>query len=134
VARINVCVHDDRKVARDLMKPTIVRSLAAQRPDFFTFKTAGLAVPPALAKHLETLTYVYDPRPFQAAAADVPESFVDAVTLAGPPDEVAAGVVRLARQGATQLMMYPVAPEGRIEQTIERFQAEVMPRVRAAGQ
>ena len=49
-------------------------------------------------------------------------------------DEVAAGVVRLARLGATQLMMYPVAPEGRIEQTIERFQAEVMPRVRAAGQ
>jgi hypothetical protein len=47
---------------------------------------------------------------------------------------VAAGVVRLARLGATQLMMYPVAPEGRIEQTIERFQAEVMPRVRAAGQ
>jgi 5,10-methylenetetrahydromethanopterin reductase len=132
VARINVCVHDDRQVARDLMKPTIVRSLAAQRPDFFTFKTAGLTVPPALAKHLETLTYAYDPRPFLAAAADVPESFVDAVTLAGPPDEVAAGVVRLARMGATQLMMYPVAPEGRIEQTIERFQAEVMPRVRAA--
>lgn len=116
------------------MKPTIVRSLAAQRPDYFTFATAGLTVPPALAKHLETLTYAYDPRPYLAAAADVPESFVDAVTLAGPPDEVAAGVVRLARLGATQLMMYPVAPEGRIEQTIERFQAEVMPRVRAAGQ
>src|SRR6185295_15256563 len=111
VARINVCVHDDRKVARDLMKPTIVRSLAAQRPDYFTFATAGLTVPPALAKHLETLTYAYDPRPYLAAAADVPESFVDAVTLAGPPDEVAAGVVRLARLGATQLMMYPVAPE-----------------------
>ena len=133
VARINVCVHDDRQVARDLMKPTIVRSLAAQRPDFFTFTTAGLTVPPALAKHLESLTYVYDPRPFQAAAREVPESFVDAVTLAGPPDEVAAGVVRLARRGATQLMLYPVSPDGQIEVVIERFQQEVMPRVRAAG-
>lgn len=133
VARINVCVHDDRRAARDLMKPTIVRSLAAQRPDFFTFRTAGLTVPPALAKHLEGLTYAHDPQPFQAAAAEVPESFVDAVTLAGPPDEVAAGVVRLARQGVTQLMLYPLSPDGRIEVVIERFQQEVMPRVRAAG-
>ena len=29
----------------DLMKPTIVRSLSAQRPDFFTFTTAGLTMP-----------------------------------------------------------------------------------------
>lgn len=133
VARINVCLHDDRGVAREVMKPTIVRSLAAQRPDFFTFRTAGLTVPPALAKHLEGLTYAYDPRPFQAAAAEVPESFVDAVTLAGPPEEVAAGVGRLARQGITQFMLYPMAADGRIEVVIERFQSEVMPRVRAAG-
>jgi 5,10-methylenetetrahydromethanopterin reductase len=134
VARINVCIDDDRQSARSLMKPTIVRSLSAQRPDFFTFTTAGLTIPPALAKHLEGLTYAYDPRPYQAAAADVPDSFVDAVTLAGPPEDVAAGVIRLARQGVTQFMLYPVSPDGRIEVVIERFQREVMPRVRAAGQ
>jgi len=133
VARINVCVHDDRRVARELMKPTIVRSLAAQRPDFFTFRTAGLTLPPALARHLEELSYGHDPRPLQAAAAEVPESFVDAVTLAGPPEEVAAGVARLARHGITQFMLYPLAPDGRIEIVIERFQTEVMTRVRAAG-
>ena len=133
VARINVCIGDDRQAARRLMKPTIVRSLAAQRPDFFTFTTAGLTIPPALAKHLEGLTYAYDPRPYQAAAADVPDAFVDAVTLAGPSEEVAAGVIRLARQGVTQFMLYPVSPDGRIEVVIERFQREVMPRVRAAG-
>ena len=133
VARINVCVDDDRQAARSLMKPTIVRSLSAQRPDFFTFTTAGLTIPPALGKHLEGLTYAYDPRPYQAAAADVPDAFVDAVTLAGPPEEVAAGVIRLARQGVTQFMLYPVSPDGRIEVVIERFQREVMPRVRDAG-
>ncbi len=133
VARINVCIDDDRQAARGLMKPTIVRSLSAQRPDFFTFATAGLTIPPALAKHLEGLTYAYDPRPYQAAAADVPDAFVDAVTLAGPSEEVAAGVIRLARHGVTQFMLYPVSPDGRIELVIERFQREVMPRVRAAG-
>ncbi|MGH7300724.1 MAG: hypothetical protein ACREJE_09960, partial [Candidatus Rokuibacteriota bacterium] len=81
----------------------------------------------------EGLAYGYDPQPFQVAAVEVPEAFVDAVTLAGPPDEVAAGVIRLARQGVTQFMLYPMSPEGRVEVVIERFQREVMPRVRAAG-
>jgi alkanesulfonate monooxygenase SsuD/methylene tetrahydromethanopterin reductase-like flavin-dependent oxidoreductase (luciferase family) len=115
------------------MRPTIVRSLAAQRPDYFTFTAAGLAMPPALAERLEGLTYGHDPRPLLEAAAHVPDEFVDAVTLAGPPEDVAAGVIRLARAGIGQFLLYPLAPDGRIEITIERFQREVMPRVREAG-
>jgi alkanesulfonate monooxygenase SsuD/methylene tetrahydromethanopterin reductase-like flavin-dependent oxidoreductase (luciferase family) len=115
------------------MKPTIVRSLAAQRPDFFTFARAGLAVPPALAKRLEGLAYTHDPGALREAAGDVPEEFVDAVTLAGSPAEVAAGVIRLGQRGISQFLVYPLAADGRIEGTIERFQREVMPAVRAAG-
>lgn len=133
VARVNVCIHDDRRAARDVMRPSIVRSLAAQRPDYFTFATAGLSVPPALAKHLEGLSYAHDPRPLQEAAAHVPDEFVDAVTLAGPPEHVVAGVIRLARSGVGQFLLYPLSPDGRIETTIERFQREVMPRVHEAG-
>jgi hypothetical protein len=51
-------------------------------------------------------------------------------TFAGPPAEVAAGVTRLVRSGITQLIGAPVALDGRIEATIERFQAEVMPHIR----
>jgi hypothetical protein len=39
-------------------------------------------------------------------------------------------VARLVHSGITQLIVAPVAPDGRIEATLERFQAEVMPRVR----
>jgi alkanesulfonate monooxygenase SsuD/methylene tetrahydromethanopterin reductase-like flavin-dependent oxidoreductase (luciferase family) len=63
----------------------------------------------------------------------VPEEFVDAVTLAGSPAEVAAGVIRLGQRGISQFLVYPLAADGRIEGTIERFQREVMPAVRAAG-
>jgi hypothetical protein len=42
-------------------------------------------------------------------------------------------VVRLGRSGITQFMLYPLAVDGRVETTIERFQREVMPLVRAAG-
>ncbi|MFQ5945267.1 MAG: LLM class flavin-dependent oxidoreductase [Anaerolineae bacterium] len=132
VARINVCVADDQAAARDIMRPSIVRSLSAQRPDFFTFTTAGLTVPASLRERVLALPYTHDPSPLRALAPEVPDEFVDAVTLAGPPAEVARRVLRLARGGITQLMVYPLAPDGRIETTVERFQREVMPEVRRA--
>jgi 5,10-methylenetetrahydromethanopterin reductase len=132
VARLNVCVDDDRRAARDAMRPGIVRSLSAQRPDFFTFATAGLTLPAALRAGVEALAYTHDPAPLRALAPEVPDAFVDAVALTGPPDVVAAEVARLARGGITQLMIYPVAVDGRLETTIERFAREVMPRARAA--
>jgi 5,10-methylenetetrahydromethanopterin reductase len=133
VARINVCIHDDRRVARDVMRPGLVRSLASQKPDFFTFVTAGLKVPPSLETTLAQISYAHDPAPLAAAAGEVTDDFVDAVTLTGPPEDVAAEVIRLARAGITQLMIYPMAPDGRIDTVIERFQTDVMPVVRAAG-
>jgi alkanesulfonate monooxygenase SsuD/methylene tetrahydromethanopterin reductase-like flavin-dependent oxidoreductase (luciferase family) len=133
VARVNVCVHDDVGVARTAMRPTIVRSLSAQRPDFFTFERAGLTLPETLRREVLSLPYTHDPERLTALAPHVPDAFVDAVTLAGLPAHVAAGVIRLARGGITQFMAFPVAPDGRLEVQIERFQAEVMPIVRAAG-
>jgi 5,10-methylenetetrahydromethanopterin reductase len=133
VARINVCVHDDRNAARDVMRPGIVRSLASQQPEFFTFTQAGLTVPRALAEKLKALPYTHETAPLAAIAPEVPDELVDAVTLAGPPDVVADGVIRLARGGITQLTMYPMAPDGRSDAVVERFQTDVMPRVRAAG-
>ncbi len=132
VARVNVCIADDRRAARDVMRPAIVRSLSAQRPDFFTFTTAGLALPTGLRDRVLALPYTHDPAPLKAVAPEVPDEFVDAVTLAGPPADVADGVVRLARAGITQLMVFPLAVDGRIETTIDRLAQEVMPRVREA--
>jgi 5,10-methylenetetrahydromethanopterin reductase len=130
VARLNVCVHDDRRVARDLMRPTIVRSLTAQANDFFTFAMTGVTIPAALADEVRALKYTHDPALLRAIAPEVPDALVDACTLTGPPDEMAREIIRLARSGITQLMVYPLGENGRIEATVERFQREVMPRVR----
>ena len=130
VARLNTCIHDDRKAARDVMRPTLVRSLASQRRDFFTFVTAGLTVPGRLAEKLRGLTYTHDVAPLRALAPEIPDEFVDACTLTGPPALVASEVVRLARSGISQVMIYPLAVEGGPETTVERFQREVMPLVR----
>jgi 5,10-methylenetetrahydromethanopterin reductase len=130
VARLNVCVSDDVRAARDAMRPTVVRSLVAQRPDFFTFRTAGLELPEPLRAQVLALPYTHDAAPLMKVAPLVPDAFVDAVTLAGSAAEVATGVARLARSGIGQLMVYPVASQGSIAGTIERFQTEVMPAVR----
>jgi len=130
VARLNACIHDDREAARDVMRPTLVRSLASQRRDFFTFVTAGLTVPGRLAEKLRGLTYTHDVAPLRALAPQIPDEFVDACTLTGPPSVVASEVVRLARSGISQVMIYPLAVEGGPETTVERFQREVMPLVR----
>ena len=130
VARINVCVSDDGHAARNAMRPTVVRSLVAQRPDFFTFRTAGLELPESLRTHVLGLPYTHDVAPLVKVAPLVPDTFVDAVTLAGSADHVAQGVARLARSGIGQLLVYPVASEGSIVDTIERFQTAVMPAVR----
>jgi 5,10-methylenetetrahydromethanopterin reductase len=129
VARINVCITDDGRAAREAMRPSIVRSLAAQRRDFFTFRTAGLEIPDALGDAVARLPYTHDPAPLMKVAPLVPDAFVDAVALTGPPAEVARGVVRLARHGIGQLMIYPMATDGNVASTIERFQTEVMPAV-----
>jgi 5,10-methylenetetrahydromethanopterin reductase len=130
VARLNVCVADDRKAARDAMRPGLVRSLVAQRPDFFTFVQAGLTLPAALREQVLALPYTHDPAPLRALALAVPDEFVDAMTLTGPADEVAKEVRRLALSGITQILVFPVGVDGAIETTVERFQWEVMPRVR----
>jgi 5,10-methylenetetrahydromethanopterin reductase len=130
VARLNVCVHDDRHAARDVMRSTIVRSLSAQRPDFFTFVTAGLTLPAELREQVLALPYTHDPAPLRAVAPHVPDAFVDACTLTGPPEVIASELARLARSGIDEVVIYPLSVDGRVETTIERFQSDVMPRVR----
>jgi 5,10-methylenetetrahydromethanopterin reductase len=129
VARLNVCIHDDPRIAKDLMRPTIVRSLVTQRPHFRTFVTAGLEFPARLREMAITLPYTHDSAALAPAAALVPDTFVDALTLAGTVEEVTRHVVRLGQAGVTHVMISPIAPDGDIEQIIRRFAHEVMPRV-----
>ena len=112
------------------MRSTIVRTLVAERPDFFTFRTAGLELPEPLRAQVRDLPYTHDVAPLVKVAPLVPDAFVDAVTLAGSAAQVAKGVTRLVRSGIGQLVVYPVASQGSIVSTIEQFQTEVMPAVR----
>jgi 5,10-methylenetetrahydromethanopterin reductase len=129
VARLNVCLHPDARVAKDLMRPTIVRSLVAQQPHFRTFVTAGLELPAGLREQIEALGYTHDASRLAPAAALVPDTFVDAVTLAGTVEEVTARVSQLQQMGITHVLINPLAPDDDVEQVIRVFAHEVMPQV-----
>jgi 5,10-methylenetetrahydromethanopterin reductase len=127
-ARVNVCIHDDQALARNLMRRSIAVSLIAQQPDFPGFVAAGLHVPQHLREAVRGLAYGYVSDAAAQVAPLVPDAFVDALTLAGPVEVVATGLARMVRRGITQFVLYPTAPDGRIDTVIERFATEVLPR------
>lgn len=132
-ARINVCIHDDPRVARDLMRRSVAASLIAQQPDFPGFVAAGLEVPVPLREAVRGLKYGYGNDAGATVVSAVPDSFVDALTLAGTVEDVAAGVARMIRFGVTQFILFPMDPERSIERALERFATEVLPAAAALG-
>jgi hypothetical protein len=113
-------------VVRPTRCATIVRSLSAQRPDSSRSRRRADRDfwPP---DKVLALPYTHE-----AAAAGGSAEVPTPRRRLGPrpPDVIAPEVVRLAQSGITEVLVYPVAVDGHIETTIERFQAEVMPRVR----
>lgn len=129
VARINLCIHDDPHVAKDIMRPTVVRSLRAQQPHFRAYKMAGLELPARLHEMISALGYTHDPAVLAPVAELVPDDFVDATTLAGTVGDVTSLVERMVRGGINHLMINPLAPDGDIERILRSFAHDVMPRL-----
>jgi alkanesulfonate monooxygenase SsuD/methylene tetrahydromethanopterin reductase-like flavin-dependent oxidoreductase (luciferase family) len=82
-----------------------------------------------LREQIEALGYTHDASRLAPAAALVPDTFVDAVTLAGTVEEVTARVSQLQQMGITHVLINPLAPDDDVEQVIRVFAHEVMPQV-----
>ncbi|MDR7544086.1 MAG: LLM class flavin-dependent oxidoreductase [Armatimonadota bacterium] len=128
VARVNVCIDDDPRAARDLMRRSVANSLLAQQPDFPGFLAAGLEIPQTLREAVAGSSYGYGSDAPARIAPSIPDAFVDALTLAGTAEDVTAGASRLIAAGIRQLLIFPMDLEKRIERTIERFASDVLPR------
>ncbi|MGQ4809581.1 hypothetical protein NKDENANG_03002 [Candidatus Entotheonellaceae bacterium PAL068K] len=132
--RLNVYIDADAGLARDVMRPSIARTLVAQLPHFSTFTTAALEIPERLREMPSSLDYTHDPERLAPVAVLVPEAFVDAITLAGTVADVATRVVRMVQHGVRHITLYPLAPDGNVERVISSIAQQVMPRVRQAIQ
>ena len=128
VARLNCCVSTDGQGARNAVRSATVRSL----PGHLKFGTAaGMEVSPDLAVSLSQMGYTHDDATLARMAQGVPDHIIDAMTLAGTPDEVAQRVGAIVRRGVNQILVRPLpSPEGGINGTLEAFATQVMPTVR----
>jgi 5,10-methylenetetrahydromethanopterin reductase len=137
VSRVNVCIAEDTRAAKDAMRPGLVATLVSQYPEFRIFEIAGVDIPKALvdavAEFRQVHGYTHDAAATARLAALVPDEIVDAFTLAGTPAEIAARLARILELGADHVMIYPIALDGDIAATITRFAREVLPAVPAAS-
>jgi hypothetical protein len=127
---LNVAISSDRQAARDAMRAGIVISMIAQQPRFWSLEQAGLTMFDELHERIQGLSYTHDPAVLAPLAKLIPDEWVDAFTLAGDVDYVTSEIQRVARDGATHLMVYPVplAGESPID-VVRTFARDVLPRI-----
>jgi 5,10-methylenetetrahydromethanopterin reductase len=131
VARVNVAIDANRAAARNAMRPGIVVSLIAQQPRFWSFEQAGLDVPEHIRERVAGLTYTHDASVIAPIAPLIPDEWVDALTVAGEPDDVASQLDRIVAHGIDHVMVYPVPTSGTAVDVVRTFAREAMPRLAA---
>lgn len=128
ISRVDACVHPERQVARDAVRPMISLFLMGSYPDRNFVHSMGLEVPP----ELEAVCQQQNEKLSLASAHLVPDEFVDAFTWAGTPEEVAQMVARVVDLGIGAITYLPHPPPGEgFAPNVQRFAQEVWPRVHA---
>jgi 5,10-methylenetetrahydromethanopterin reductase len=131
VARLDACVDDDGRAARDVLRPQVAKKLGGGHLRFATLAAQGLDLPPEARAGLARVRYGVGVSPFLALVPHVTDRMVDAITLAGTVAEVAERVACLGRAGIGQVIVHPFAPPGgTIDDTILRFGQEALPLAR----
>jgi 5,10-methylenetetrahydromethanopterin reductase len=132
VARLNTCIAADGRAARNAVRPTVARYLGAGRLRSRTAAAQGLLLSLEAVARVAGAPYAAGVTPYLPLLPLITERHVDAFTLAGTIDEVAAHAIELRRAGADAIIARPFAAEGgSIEETIVTMGAEVWPRVTA---
>lgn len=128
IARLNVCIDDDPRRARDTMRPAIARYLGARRLKMATLEQQGLQLPEEALQAVAGAHYAAGFTPYLPLLPLITDRHVDALCLAGTVEEVTEHVIELRRGGVDSFITMPFAPEGiSSDTTIRRFGTEVWP-------
>jgi 5,10-methylenetetrahydromethanopterin reductase len=127
VSRVDGCVWEDSRVAKDAVKPMIAGMLMSSYPDRAFVQQVSLNVP----EELEEILKEKDEAKAFAAGPLVPDEFVEAFAWAGTPEEVAHQVSQVVKLGVKNITFMPHPPPGKgVEPIVRTFALEVMSRVR----
>ena len=131
-AFVNVAVHPDRAVARDLVRGSV--TILAR---FATEGAPHTGLSDVTRRGIEELTRTYDESRHGQAAAPaakrLEDDFIDRFAVAGPAAEVAERLAALSELGIERLVVVPGSldadPEA-LEESNARFASDVLPALR----
>ncbi|WP_082637679.1 LLM class flavin-dependent oxidoreductase [Bradyrhizobium retamae] len=133
VARLDCCITNDGKQARDILRPSVTRIIAQANSRFYTLEAQGLTLPKNVVETIGPVAYAAGVAPFAPLFPLVTDMHVDALTLCGTVQEITQHMVDLRRAGITGFNIFPVpAPGTTYEDVIVRFGTQVWPAVETA--
>lgn len=133
VARLNACVAADGGRARDIVRPSVARYLGRGALRLATAAAQNLLLPPEATAPLAKAPYADGVKPYLPLLPLITDRHVDALTLAGTREEVAAHVMALRHAGIDTILIRPLAGAGAaVEDTIAAF-GEIWPAILKAS-
>jgi 5,10-methylenetetrahydromethanopterin reductase len=122
VARLNACIASDGGRARDVVRPSVARYLGRGSLRLATAAMQGLILPPEVTAPMANAPYAEGVKPYLPLLPLISDRHVDALTLVGTSQEVAAHVARLFEAGIDAIIVRPIAGNGvSAEDTIAAF-------------
>lgn len=132
IARVDVCIADDGRAARDQMRPGVVRHLRTHYPRFNSQRLAGIEISPELAEAVSQTSYSLDETGTGEVEQMLPDELIDAQCIAGTVEDTAAQVGKLLDAGLDEIIVRPVPLAGEDpSEILRRFATETMPLARA---
>lgn len=133
VARLNACVDNDGRAARDVVRPGVARLLGRGSLKLATAEAQGLTLPADAIASVGPAPYAEGVKPYLKLLPLVSDRHVDAFTLAGTADEITEHVIALRKAGIGSIIIRPLASPGcTVDDTIRIFGTRIWPAVEAA--
>lgn len=132
VPTVPVALGEDVSAAADLVRgyaALYLGGMGSRRQNFYNALAHRMGFGPAAQEVQDR----YLARDYAGAAAAVPEAFIDATSLLGPPARVADRMAAFAAAGVTTLTVLPFAPDLAGRRTVLREAAAALTRCGAAG-
>jgi 5,10-methylenetetrahydromethanopterin reductase len=130
IARLNFCVAENGKTARDALRSRVGRNLVGGFMGFSTVADQGLSLPPAALAMVANVPYSAGLAPYEAIVPYVTDQMVDAIALGGTADEIVRHIVELRRSGIDGLIVSPSpVPGDTMEGNIRIFGETIWPAV-----
>lgn len=122
VARLDVCISDDRNAAIDTLRGRVQHYVSVHGSQ--RWEELAALVPPSLEQEIRDAGFTHEPETVKRLASKIPPEATKLLTLGGTDDDVAEQLEDVKKLGVNQVSIFPIPnpEEGiTIPDIVERF-------------